>query len=71
MDKWISVGEKPPPRDTNFWFLDKYGGQGNAYYDHDVEGWVIETFGGLIIRILDRITHWMPLPEPPEETPIQ
>lgn len=67
MAEWISVKEKPLPKDTNFWFLDSYGGQGNGYYHDDVIGWAIETFGGLVISIDDPITHWMPLPDPPEE----
>lgn len=64
--KWISVEEKPLPKDINFWFLDKYGGQGSGYYNQDIDDWAIETFGGLIVRINDPITHWMPLPKQPE-----
>lgn len=66
MGEWISVEKKPPPKDTNFWFFDKYGGQGNGYYNHDIGDWAIETFAGLIIRLPDPITHWMLLPRQPD-----
>ena len=67
MSEWISVKIEPVPMDTNFWFLDENLGQGNGYYDKPLEDFCIETFAGLKIRIVDKITHWQPLPLPPKE----
>ena len=63
MNEWISVEDRLPPDNTNFWFLDAYGGQGNAFRKNKI--YWLETFNLIHVQLPDPITHWMPLPEPP------
>ena len=65
--EWISVKDKPLPKDTNFWFLDEHGGQGNAYFKSKEDGFYLETFDCWKIHLADKIIFWMPLPESPVE----
>ena len=59
MQGWISVKDRLPEEGT--WVL-VWEKQGFAYTDELTSGgWKIGADNGAII------THWMPLPEPPEE----
>lgn len=68
--KWISVKEQPPKENTYYMVsVNLYGNRG-MYTDiamFDGELWVRDA--GSYFDILDKgdITHFMPLPEPPEE----
>ena len=65
---WISVKDRLPEINEPVLFTGKndignrYPAQ-KGYYSGDE--WY--TFGGLWDTPLDRVTHWMPLPEPPPE----
>lgn len=65
---WVSVKSNPPGINEPVLFTGKncignrYPAQ-KGYYSGDE--WY--TFGGLWDTPLDRVTHWMPLPEPPKE----
>lgn len=65
---WISVKDRLPEINEPVLFTGKndignrYPAQ-KGYYSGDE--WY--TFGGLWDKPLDRVTHWMPLPEPPED----
>ena len=54
MSKWISVRDKLPEPFVNVVVFSKSQGVGMDYYDGKYWGF-------------DDVTHWMPLPEPPEE----
>ena len=60
--KWISVEERLPDGPGEVLVV-LYGCVVNAWYCGDGE---FETGSGLVLRN-DGVTHWMPLPEPPEE----
>lgn len=71
---WISVNDRLPEEDdiTNYLVTDgEYYWVG--YYRYDAEAWDSFTMGWLGQVYADgtnesaNITHWMPLPEPPEE----
>lgn len=57
MSEWISVEDRLPDYDnqiTNYLTIDGEGEIDVCYFDENVwYGW--------------QVTHWMPLPEPPEE----
>lgn len=55
---WISVDERLPEMNTCV-LVAADGGVDIAYYC-DI-GWMMDTLGN------EPVTHWMPLPEPPEE----
>lgn len=67
-DGWISVKSKLPEINEPVLFTgindigNRYPAQ-KGYYSGDE--WY--TFGGLWDTPLDRVTHWMPLPEPPKD----
>ena len=63
MNEWIPIDERVPERETTFdaWHrgsrLSNCGGYFGHWTDHDIrENMRIKEY-----------THWMPLPEPPEE----
>lgn len=70
--KWISVKDKLPPidkrvviynegkKETGLGYIDKYN-EDNVSKKHIYPNWNI--YGGYG---LSKITHWMPLPEPPK-----
>ena len=69
MNKWISVDDKLPERKQNVVFWVKYE---NSIW-HAKTGWLkMQSDGPLFIipspyELKGRtVTHWMPLPEPPE-----
>lgn len=60
---WIPCSERLPKvcKDTSYLsYIPSFGAVDIADYHPDVDEW---TFMGLPITV----THWMPLPEPPEE----
>lgn len=63
MSKWIPVEERLPEKDKYcFCYSIKYGG----YMFIGYRGWYSgEWMEGGTMHIGD-VTHWMPLPEPPE-----
>jgi hypothetical protein len=70
MGKWISVKDRPIEGDEFFIanFRDKppFIARGWKFIIHNPEGSFIKYTGGHIIHI-NNITHWMPLPEQPED----
>lgn len=61
--RWIPCGERLPEvcKDTSYLtYIPSFGAVDIADYHPDVDEW---TFMGMPITV----THWMPLPKPPEE----
>lgn len=61
--RWIPCSERMPKvckKTSYFAYIPRFGAVDIADYHPDVDGW---TVNGLPITV----THWMPLPEPPEE----
>ena len=58
--KWISVEDRLPDSDTHLIVCHDDGGVGTAFFYNDL-------FSRDWRSIFDDITHWMPLPEPPED----
>jgi len=65
--KWISVKTEQPPKDRNIFVLDECGGMANVYWSKKNNRWEFETYEIWIMEFPDEITHWMPLPERPEQ----
>lgn len=72
MSEWISVKDKLPENNvtvlaycekTKKYFI------GNAIYRCFSDGvyWRHEGARGAMYTVTSKVTHWMPLPEPPEE----
>lgn len=59
MPAWISVNDRLPEHCKNVLCVTTRGRPFVCKYDHRWKRWVI---GGNVT-----ITHWMPMPEPPEE----
>jgi hypothetical protein len=67
-DKWISVEENLPPKDYYDFVLAWDSFQKCvviAHYSHRYECWEDER---TLKQYPNKITHWMPLPEPPKES---
>ena len=66
--QWISVKDSlPPPRRLVMYFHELHGPSVGHYSpDYPKPGyqWISEKWGD---NKTDRITHWMPLPQPPKE----
>ena len=61
IDGWISVKDRLPEEGVRVLVWEKHGSAYVAYVNKQVSGvWQIGDTNGAII------THWMPLPEPPE-----
>lgn len=60
--RWIPCSERPKVcKDTSYLsYIPSFGAVDIADYHPDVDEW---TFMGMPITV----THWMPIPEPPEE----
>ncbi len=66
--KWTSVKEQMPPKDTLVlcYYYAKYIETMEYWFDDEITGkaqFCNCSGGGMI----DDVTHWMPLPKPPEE----
>jgi len=61
MTDWIDVAERMPDDDTNVIVASDTEAVFSAYWDGD--SWLSPEE---CRRIRSRITHWMPLPEPPQ-----
>ena len=68
---WIPVEERRPEYNVRVLVIDVYAGDGVAiwtreeYPDDPEDGCWIDERGWW--HAFDEVTHWMPLPEPPEE----
>lgn len=60
--KWISVKDRLPKPQTEVLAFMR-GIMYLAWYDNEIGGWASNEWG-----LLDAVTHWMPLPTPPEVT---
>ena len=58
--RWISVQDKKPPVDEHILIAFIEGGVGTAVYTQDL-------LDRKDVDILDDISHWLPMPEPPKE----
>lgn len=69
LPRWISVEERLPERqDTVLLYVEDYGSW-ITLGRRSGDGWYVnEAAEGGGPKPLDRFTHWMPLPEPPEVT---
>ena len=65
--KWISTKDKPIPKEGNVFALSEHGAIGNVYWSNDSKRFLLETFGGLIIGFDQLITHWVAIPEIPNQ----
>ena len=61
---WIPVSERLPEKDKSVFVFTDCGETDFAYIGHTTGHWF--TNGMLLIPT---VTHWMPLPEPPEQVP--
>lgn len=59
---WISVKDRLPKPQTEVLAF-RRGIMYLAWYDNEIGRWASNEWG-----FLDAVTHWMPLPEPPEVT---
>ncbi len=62
--RWIPVSERLPKRDGFYLVLENVNQVAGYYHWCKQFGW--NTDGGRIN--IQSVTHWMPLPEPPEDT---
>lgn len=60
--KWISVEERLPEPYKDVLVLN-WNRVRMGYYAEDCEAWAVND----MITNTEEVTHWMPLPEPPEE----
>ncbi len=60
MSEWIPVTERLPEHTNTVIVCDEHG-VWFANRENKLEGWY-DTCGG---GVMENITHWMPLPEPP------
>lgn len=57
--RWIPVTERLPEDDSQVLACTRHGKAFSAHYDHKWKSWSVSH--------TVKITHWMPLPEPPKE----
>jgi len=57
--RWISIQDKEPPVEEQILIAFIEGGVGTAVYTQDL-------LDRKDVDILDDISHWMPMPEPPK-----
>lgn len=60
--EWISVKDRMPEPHTNVLFFGRYGFF-IGWYSHLMKKWRSDEYGEV-----QEVTHWMPLPNPPEAT---
>ena len=58
-NKWIPVTERLPEDDRQVLACTRKGKAFSAHYDYKWKSWAVSN--------TVKITHWMPLPEPPKE----
>lgn len=63
MSEWISVKEKMPS-DLEYCLITAVREVGEGYYWAERGGWYLTRTPSQDLR--EHVTHWMPLPEPPE-----
>lgn len=69
--KWIPVTERLPDGEDEVLMSTEHGGQVVGYYDSKRREWLswsdeyFEYYG--LCGNMGKVTHWMPLPEPPKE----
>ena len=61
--RWIPVGERLPTEDGYYWALDIFKQEQKYKF---VQGKWRDQSGMLVEYLATRVTHWMPLPNPPE-----
>ena len=70
--KWISVDDQLPPtgKDILAWTISSRGNPipaGEGYYAVDqLQGSIGEEYFRAKVWAYGKVTHWMPLPEPPK-----
>jgi hypothetical protein len=64
MSAWISVEERLPDDGDSVLIFHKSGDMFTAWYRTWNEDWC--DYNGFLVGE-DEVTHWQPLPEPPEE----
>lgn len=62
VNQWISVKDRLPENDVEVMLYDTDCGIVLGWYDDEIEDFTAE-----FISPLDAVTHWQPLPEPPNE----
>lgn len=73
MSEWISVKEQLPPLEefvlvaSNEWHGPRIVYFGERALEHDIDPYFMFSRPRLFLKVLDVATHWMPLPELPEE----
>lgn len=71
-NSWISVKDRLPERSSEIDWCSLYVlvasalGPGIGHYDYDQECWIYSPCGKMECTD-NRVTHWMPIPEPPKE----
>lgn len=65
MSEWINVDERLPETNRSVLAYRSGKGVGNFYINGQFE-WMLDGWGVNTSRTFDDITHWMPLPPPPE-----
>lgn len=74
MSEWISVEDKMPPNNQmvigytpcdGFMFVGFY--RAEKHHTYDWSNWYIITAMRSTKIVKKKVTHWMPLPEPPKE----
>ena len=68
-DKWISVEEMTPNKETECIIAGDYGVESGYYLTYGIINnyWDCRDSDGERTRRVDEVTHWQPLPEPPKE----
>ncbi|EOG4729230.1 DUF550 domain-containing protein [Salmonella enterica subsp. enterica serovar Typhimurium] len=64
-DGWISCSERMPDEIGRYWcYVEEQNDLGKSHYQWNCS-WNGDTWGGEMMS--GKVTHWMPLPEPPQE----